>query len=84
MKISGVPEERKVKREVITPVPEGKNLHADKRGRVIYRVRKGDTLADIAKRHDTTVRTLAKLNRLKLSKSLYVGRKLIISENPER
>jgi N-acetylmuramoyl-L-alanine amidase len=82
LKISSVPEQRRAKLEVIAPVPEGKTLHADKRGRVIYRVRKGDTLADIAKRHDTTVRTLAKLNRLKLSKSLYVGRKLIISENP--
>jgi len=75
-------EKKKENRRVKTPISEGNNLPADKMGRVIYRVKKGDTLAAIAKRHDTTVHALVKLNRLKLSKPLYVDRKLIISENP--
>jgi N-acetylmuramoyl-L-alanine amidase len=82
LKISGVPEEKKEKQGVDMPAPEGKSLPADKTGRVIYRVKKGDTLAAIAKRHGTTVSALAKANRLKLSKPLFVDRKLVISEGP--
>jgi LysM repeat protein len=82
LKISVAPEEKRDKRGVKTPVPEQKALPADKMGRVTYRVRKGDTLAAIAKRHGTTVPVLARLNRLKLSKPLYVDRKLVIPVKP--
>ncbi len=75
-------EKKKKKQGVKTPVTEGKSMPADKKGRIIYRVKKGDTLAAIAKRHDTTVHALAKLNRLKPSKPLFVDRKLVISEDP--
>jgi len=80
--ISGAPEEKRESREVKTTNPERKHLPTDKTGRIIYRVKKGDTLAAIAKRHGTTVPALAKLNRLKLSKPLYVDRKLIIPGKP--
>ena len=49
---------------------------------VTYRVKRGDTLAAIASRHGTTVRVLIDLNRLKRPDTLYVGRKLILSERP--
>ena len=65
-----------------TPASDGKIRPMNKSGTVIYQVRKGDTLAAIAKRHGTTARALAKANRLKLSKPLHVGRKLVISGNP--
>lgn len=45
-----------------------------------YRVKKGDTLAAIAKKHGTTARVLAELNRLKRPDHLYVGRKLRLPE----
>ncbi|EKD34428.1 MAG: hypothetical protein ACD_75C02343G0001 [uncultured bacterium] len=80
--ISGAPEEKRESREVKTTNPERKHLPTDKTRRIIYRVKKGDTLAAIAKRHGTTVPALAKLNRLKLSKPLYVDRKLIIPGKP--
>jgi N-acetylmuramoyl-L-alanine amidase len=82
LKISGASEEKREQRGVKTPVPERKGLPADKKGRVIYRVKKGDTLAAIAKKHGITIPVLAKLNRLKLSKPLYVDRKLAIPGKP--
>lgn len=45
---------------------------------VIYRVKRGDTLEKIAKKHDTTLAALLKANRMKLKDPLYVGRKLKI------
>lgn len=82
LKITGAPAEKKDNQGLKAPVSEGKSLPAEKTGRVIYRVKKGDTLAVIAKRHGTTVRVLAKLNRLKPSDPLYVDKKLVISGNP--
>ena len=82
LKITGAPVEKKENQGLKAPVSEGKNVPVEKAGRVIYRVKKGDTLAVIAKRHGTTVRVLAKLNRLKLSDPLYVDKKLVISGNP--
>ena len=82
LKITGAPAEKKENQGLKAPVSEGKNVPAEKTGRVIYRVKKGDTLAVIAKRHGTTVRVLAKLNRLKPSEPLYVDKKLVISGNP--
>ena len=82
LKITGAPVEKKENQGLKAPISEGKNVPVEKTGRVIYRVKKGDTLAVIAKRHGTTVRVLAKLNRLKLSDPLYVDKKLVISGNP--
>jgi len=44
----------------------------------IYRVRRGDTLEKIAKKHDTTIAALLKANGMKLKDPLYAGRKLKI------
>ncbi len=41
-----------------------------------YVVKKGDTLDKIAKRNNTTIGVLLKLNKMKLQEPLYVGRKL--------
>lgn len=46
---------------------------------VTYTVKKGDTLGAIAKKYNTTVSNLAKLNNIKNVNSIYVGQKLIIS-----
>ena len=82
LKIADVPVEKKENQGLKAPVAEGKNMPAGKTGKVIYQVKKGDTLVVIAKKHGTTVGAIAKLNRLKPSDPLYIDKKLIISENP--
>jgi N-acetylmuramoyl-L-alanine amidase len=42
----------------------------------VYVVKRGDTLDKIAKKNNTTISVLLKLNKMKLEESLYVGRKL--------
>ena len=46
---------------------------------VTYTVVRGDTLSAIAKKYNTTVDALAKLNNIKNVNLIYVGQKLIIS-----
>ena len=41
-----------------------------------YRVRSGDTLGKIAKKHRTTVRNLCRLNGIKETTTLQIGRRL--------
>ena len=48
-----------------------------RRARVTYRVRAGDTLFAIAKRHGTTVESLKALNNLR-SSALKVGTRLVV------
>ncbi|MHB9099849.1 MAG: LysM peptidoglycan-binding domain-containing protein, partial [Syntrophales bacterium] len=64
------------------PINNGKRSPVKKKGPVIYRVRKGDTLATIARRHGTTVRLLTELNHLKPADPLFVDRRLILSGSP--
>jgi LysM repeat protein len=45
---------------------------------VVYTVQRGDTLFSIARRHNTTVETLMRLNQLSSSR-IYVGQRLIVS-----
>lgn len=47
---------------------------------VVYKVKRGDSLDKIAKKHNTTISTLLKLNNMKLREALYVGRKLKIPD----
>ncbi|MBA4422055.1 MAG: hypothetical protein C0390_02995 [Syntrophus sp. (in: bacteria)] len=82
LKISEASAEKKGEQGVKAPVSEGKSLPAEKAKKVIYRVKKGDTLATIAKKHGTTVSVLVKLNRLKPTEPIYVDRKLVVSGNP--
>ena len=44
---------------------------------VTYIVKRGDTLSGIARRYNTTVSNLAKLNNIKNVNLIYVGQKLI-------
>jgi len=45
-------------------------------GAVYYKVKSGDTLSKIAKRHGTTVSKLCKLNGIKSTKTLQIGQRL--------
>jgi len=45
----------------------------------VYKVKRGDTLDKIARRHNTTIGVLLKLNNMKMKEPLYIGRKLKIS-----
>jgi N-acetylmuramoyl-L-alanine amidase len=44
----------------------------------VYKAQRGDSLDKIAKRHNTTISTLLKLNNMKMKEPLYIGRKLKI------
>jgi len=45
----------------------------------IYKVKKGDTLGKIAKKHNTTIGALLKLNRMKMKDPLLAGKKLKVA-----
>jgi N-acetylmuramoyl-L-alanine amidase len=49
---------------------------------VLYRVKKGDTLAKIARRYGTTARILMEINHLKPSEPLFVDRKINVPVSP--
>ena len=62
-----------------------KNLNkyrTDKWSNNTVTVKKGDTLTGIAKKHNTTVNELVKLNGIKDPNKIYVGEKFKTSENP--
>ncbi len=61
---------------------KGKATAAAKGKHVIHRVKKGETIAAIARKYGTTVRQIEALNRLKPSDPLYVDRKLIVPGHP--
>ena len=62
-------ESRKLKRPAfVSPVPEQKPA--------TYVVKRGDILERIARKHNTTVKTLRKLNHLKSKNRIYVGQRL--------
>jgi N-acetylmuramoyl-L-alanine amidase len=63
------------------PAAGAKPPPVKKAGQVVYRVKRGDTLAEIARRHGTTVRVLGELNNLIPNAPLFVGRKLILPGN---
>jgi N-acetylmuramoyl-L-alanine amidase len=50
--------------------------HASQQETTVYRVRKGDSIDKIAKRNNTTIGELLKLNKMKMQEPLYVGRKI--------
>ena len=50
---------------------------------IIYTVVKGDNLTKLAKRYNTTVDELVRLNNIKNKNLIYVGQKLIIPNNAE-
>ncbi len=50
--------------------------HASQPETTVYRVRKGDSIDKIAKRNNTTIGELLRLNKMKMQEPLYVGRKI--------
>jgi len=51
----------------------------------VYKVQKGDTLPKIAKKHNTTLNALLKINKMKLKDPIYAGRMIKIKERqPEK
>jgi len=44
----------------------------------VYVVKRGDNLSSIARKHDTNLRVLLNLNKMKMSDRLFVGRKIIV------
>jgi N-acetylmuramoyl-L-alanine amidase len=51
----------------------------------VYKVQRGDTLPKIAKKHNTTLNTLLKINKMKLKDPIYAGRMIKIKEKqPEK
>lgn len=45
---------------------------------ITYRVKPGDNLNAIARKHETTLAGLLKLNHIKIDDPLYVGRKILV------
>ncbi len=65
-------------RAVAAEAPAVKPSPKTKAKPVFYRVKRGDTLEKIARKHDTTIAALLKLNHMKLRDPLYVGKNLKI------
>jgi len=53
-------------------------------GRIVYRVRRGETLGLIARRHRIPVKTLARLNHLGPSDTIIAGQRIVIERVAER
>ncbi len=58
-----------------------KRAPVKKSAQVMYQVKRGDTLAAIARRHGTTVRAIGELNHLLPDAPLFVDRKLVLPGN---
>lgn len=48
----------------------------------VYRVKRGDTLPKIAKKHGTTLNALLKINKMKLKDPIFAGRMIKIKDKP--
>ncbi|HPD55913.1 MAG TPA: N-acetylmuramoyl-L-alanine amidase [Smithellaceae bacterium] len=46
-----------------------------------YTIKRGDTLFSVAKKHDTTVAIILKINNMKLHDRIYVGQKILVPVN---
>ena len=57
---------------------------AKESSRVTYKVKRGDTLSEIADRFDVSVRELMTWNRLRQSSSLRAGQRLVVYTDPSR
>ena len=68
-----IADERKPKPEPVKPKPTDNSLK--------YTVKKGDTLIKIAKRLDTTVEKLVKINNIKDPNKIYPGQVLVYTQN---
>ena len=64
-----------------TQIPNVEKPNNIKEDRIRYRVKRGDTLSEIALEYNTTVRHLVDLNKIKNPNLIYIGEILIISHN---
>ena len=71
--------ERKDEEVKVSNAGEGSQSPKPETAVTVYKVKRGDTLDKIARRHNTTISVLLKLNNMKMKEPLYVGRKLKIS-----
>ncbi len=69
--------------EALAKAEESKKFQEERRQResrnMMYKVRRGDTLSAIAKKHNTTVDKLCRLNNISRNKTLTVGQLIICS-----
>ena len=66
------------------PGGSGSRSASNKSDRLTYKVRRGDTLSEIADRYDVTVRQLMSWNRLRQSSSLRTGQRLVLYVDSSR
>src|SRR4030066_730168 len=45
-----------------------------------YTIKRGDTLSSVAKNYDTSIAILLKINNMKISDRIYVGRKILVPD----
>lgn len=62
-------------------IPHVEKPKNDKEDRILYKVKRGDTLSEIAKRFNTTVSHLVEINNIKNPNLIYTGEILTISHN---
>lgn len=62
-------------------IPEVEDPKCSNEDRILYKVQKGDTLWEIAKKYNTTVNHLAQINNIKNPNLIYVGEIMTISCN---
>lgn len=65
----------------ISKIPIVEKPEHNTEDRIIYKVRRGDTLSKLAKKYHTTVRHLVALNNIKNPNLIYTGQIIIISRN---
>jgi len=71
----------------VPPVPGTSSIASSKvseKDRIVYRVRKGDTLGHIAERYGTSARRIRQLNGLRYGQYIYPGQKLVIPASPSK
>ena len=61
--------------------PDVEDPKCTKEDRIRYKVKRGDTLSEIAQTHNTTVRHLAQINGIRNPNLIYAGEIIIISRN---
>lgn len=59
-----------------TKAPKNSGSSKSSGGKVYYKVKSGDTLGKIAKRHGTTIDKICRLNGIKRTKTLQIGQRL--------
>ncbi|HBY21101.1 MAG TPA: hypothetical protein DEG71_08865 [Clostridiales bacterium] len=73
--------EKKSKEFIVDITEEENTNYIDYSSMIIYVVKSGDTLWDIAKRYNTTIFEIANINNIDNPNSIYHGQKFIILKN---